>query len=133
MDLKFERGSEVGREQRTMPAEFYNKLRLLFARTAGEHLFVPIRSMQYLAAIDREEIVFVDGIGPRYIEISWCEFQVKERQDLSSPVAYTCIYYDEKGREIMSRLQSEFLGALELMEDRRPKSEGATVTPLDRH
>ena len=130
MDLKFERGSEVGRVQRAMPAELYNKLHLLFARTAGEHMFVPIRAMQYLAAIDREEIVFVDGAGPRHIEISWCEFQVRERQGLHSPVAYTCVYYDEKGHQIMNRLQSEFFKALELIEGRQPKPASGTVSKL---
>jgi hypothetical protein len=132
MDLNFTRGDEVGRECRTMPSELYNKVHLLFTRLGGENLFVPIRSMQYLAVIDNEEIVFIDGQGPRSIELAWCEFQTGEREDLRAPVAYTCIYYAEKGREVMSRLQSEFLKALELIQDRQPKSEGATITPIER-
>jgi hypothetical protein len=86
--------------------------------------------MQYLAAIDSEEIVFVDGQGPRVIEISWRDFHAAERKDLRAPVAFTCIYYDKKGSEIMNRLQSEFLKALQLMEERQPKTDGATVTPI---
>jgi len=132
MDLNFTRKDEIGREQRTIPADLYNKIHLLFARLSGEHLFVPIRSMQYLAVVDKEEIVFVDGQGPRAIEISWRDFRVGEREDLRAPVAYTCIYYDEKGREIMNRLQSEFLKALQLLENRQPKADGATVTPIER-
>jgi hypothetical protein len=132
MELKFERGEEMRREIRQLPAEHYNKIRLLFSRVGSEALFVPIRSMQYLAIVDREEIVFVDGQGPRRIEVAWRDFQSGEREDLREPVAYTCIYYDEKGRENMNRLQSEFLKALDLMQDRQPKAEGATITPLER-
>jgi len=130
MELHFTCGEELAREQRTLSAELYNRIRLLFARVSGEHLFVPIRSMQYLAAIDSEEIVFVDGQGPRAIEIAWRDFHTAEREGLRAPVAFTCIYYDEKGREIMNRLQSEFLKALQLMEERQPKTDGATVTSI---
>lgn len=31
-----------------------------------EHLFVPIRSMQYLAVIDKDEIIFVDSLSYAY-------------------------------------------------------------------
>jgi hypothetical protein len=130
MELRFSRGQELGREQRTMSPDLYNTIHLLFARISAAHLFVPIRSMQYLAAIDSEEIVFVDGQGPRAIEVSWCEFRAGAREDLRAPVAYTCIYYHEKGREIMTRLHSEFLKALQLMEERQPRTRAATITPI---
>jgi hypothetical protein len=132
MDVSFVRGDELSREQRTIPASLYNKIRILFVRISGKHLFVPIRSMQYLAAIDNEEIVFVDGQGPRTIEIAWRDFRPSQRKSLHESVAYTCVYYDEKGHRIMNRLHSEFAKALELMESRQPKSTGATVTPIDR-
>ena len=132
MDLSFERGEEIKRETRHLPAEHYKKILLLFSRSRNEHLFIPIRSMQYLAIIDQEEIVFVDGQDRRNIEITWCDFQREQRENLSEPVSYTCIYYEEKGLQIMQRLQSEFFKALELVEDRQPKSDGASVTPLVR-
>ena len=130
MQLSFERGEEIRREVRQLPAEHYNKIRLLFARVRSEALFVPIRAMQYLAIVDREEIVFVDGLGTRRIELAWRDFQAGERENLRDPVTYTCVYYLEKGRENMNRLQSEFLKALGLMQDRQPKADGATITPL---
>ncbi|MCO6411921.1 MAG: hypothetical protein J5I92_04175 [Thiogranum sp.] len=133
MDLNFTRGNEISREERSIPADLYNMLHLLYARRGDRHLFVPIRSMQYLAAIDREEIVFVDGQGPRTIEISWRDFRAGERQDLRAPVSYTCIYYDRNAPGIMNRLQSEFLKAVALLQDRQPRSDGGSVTPLDRH
>ena len=132
MELNFERGEERRREIRQPPAEHYNKIRLLFSRVCSEALFVPIRSMQYLAIVDREEIVFIDGQGPRRIELAWRDFQTGEREDLREPVAYSCIYYDDNGRENMNRLQSEFFKALELMQDRQPKAGGATIIPLEK-
>ncbi|MDT8386023.1 MAG: hypothetical protein RQ736_00810 [Thiogranum sp.] len=133
MELKFNRGQELSREQRSVPARLYNRLHLLFARSDSGTLFVPIRSMQYLAAVDQEEVIFVDGLGPRNIGISWRDFEVAERHDLSSPVGFTCIYYDPNGPQIMTHLQGEFLKALELVQERQPKSTGASVTPIDRH
>ena len=133
MDLSFERGDEIGRESRQLPAEHYNKVRLLHSRIGGKPLFVSLRGMQYLAIVDDEEIVFIDGQGPRVIEVSWQDFRASEREDLRSPVNYTCIYYSEKGVQAMSRLQSDFLKGLELLEKRRPKGAGqATVTRIDR-
>ena len=131
MDLSFERGDEIGRETRQLPAEHYKKILLLFSRSKSEYLFIPIRSMQYLAVIDREEIIFVDGQGPRLIEVAWRDFHSGEREDLRAPVTYTCIYYEEKGREAMRRLQGEYFKALELLEERQPGTDGATVTHLD--
>lgn len=132
MELSFEHGEEIEREARQLPAAHYRKILLLFLRSNSENLFVPVRSMQYLAIIDRDEIAFVDGLGPRNIELLWCGFHPGERENLDSPVCYTCIYYEEKGREVMARLQGEFLKALELMEARQPKCGDATVTQLRR-
>lgn len=133
MELKFNRGQELGREHRSLPAGLYNRLHLLLARSDSGTLFVPIRSMQYLAAVDQEEVVFVDGLGPRDIGISWRDFEIAERQDLSAPVGFVCIYYDPNGREIMNQLQGEFLKALEQMQKRQPKSGDASIIPIDRH
>ena len=131
MELSFERGSEIERENRALPAGHYRKILLLHSRTGGRPLFVPIRSMQYLAIVDREEIVFVDGQGPRVIELAWRDFHPGEREDLRAPVSYTCIYYEEKGRAAMGRLQGEFLKALEILEKRQPRPPSAGVTELE--
>jgi hypothetical protein len=133
MQVSFERGSEIAREARQLPAEHYKKILLLFSRCHSDSLFVPIRSMQYLAVIDREEIVFVDGQGPRVIEVAWRDFHPGEREDLRAPVSYTCIFYEPKGRTEMARLQGEFFKALELLEGRQNRPRGATVTHLDKY
>jgi len=131
--VSFTRGDELCREERQIPAELYNRIHLLFSRADVKNLFIPIRSMQYLAVVDVEEIVFVDGQGPRNIELSWREFRVGDRGDLVSPVAYQCIFYTEGSRRIMNRLQSEFFKALEMLEQRQPGVGGsASVTPIRR-
>jgi hypothetical protein len=133
MDVSFIRGEEISRDPRSIPADLYNKIHLLFARAHGEHLFVPIRSMQYLAIIDNEEIIFVDGQGPRNIEFAWQSFRPQERDDLRGPVSYQCVIYEARAEQTMQRLPGEFFAALELLEKRQPVPPGqSTVTPLNR-
>ena len=133
MDISFIRGPEIGREQHSLPADHYRLIRLLFNRNQNETLFVPIRTIQYLGIIDRAEVVFVDGQGPRLIELAWCEFQSSGRNDLRMPVTYTRVFYHTKGLELMPRLQQEFFNALKLLEQRQPKHVGGTVTELKRN
>lgn len=133
MDLSFSRGDELSRQQRTMPAELYNKIHLMFAHLEGEHLFVPIRSMQYLAIVDNEEIVFIDGQGPRRIELAWQAFRPQERDDLRAPVSYECVFYELGAEKAMQRVTSEFFSALAILEKRQgPPKGGSSVTPLKR-
>jgi hypothetical protein len=56
------RDLEVKREHRQLPAETYNLALTLLARSTSGNLFIPIRSMQYLAILDAEEWVFLDGV-----------------------------------------------------------------------
>lgn len=130
MRVSFNRGEEISREKRSLPAELYNKFRIMLAHAKDGHFFVPIRAMQYMAVVDATEIIFVDGQGPREIEISWCEFRATERANLEAPVCFTSIYYARHAPDIMPRLQSEFLKAIALLESRQPKPSAATITPL---
>ncbi|MEL0585249.1 MAG: hypothetical protein AAES65_10280 [Candidatus Thiodiazotropha sp. (ex. Lucinoma kazani)] len=68
------------RECLNIPAPLFNRCRLLVKRCLSEHVFVPIRSMQYQAVIDRDEVIFVDnqggyavqdGEGGRVIVLAW--------------------------------------------------------------
>lgn len=133
MNLSFNRGAELSRQQRSMSADLYNKIHLLFARLNDDHLFVPIRSMQYLAIIDNEEIVFIDGLGPRTIEFAWQAFRPQERDDLREPVNYQCVMYESRAEQTMLRITGEFFTALDSLEKRRPVPGGlSTVTPFKR-
>lgn len=128
MRLDFIRGEEQGRAQGIMSADLYNKIHVLFAKSDTEALFVPIRTMAYLAIIDIEEVIFVDSQHPRIIEISWRDFHPGKRENIHDPVAFTCIYYIQKNDDFMNRIHSEFLKTLELMAARLPKSEASITT-----
>ncbi|MEA3409961.1 MAG: hypothetical protein U9R74_00280 [Pseudomonadota bacterium] len=134
MQLHLERGEEIQRVTRSLPADIYNKLTVLFARGARQPLFVPIRTMQYLAVVDSEETLFVDGNNRRYIAISWQRFRPADRKDFNQPVAFECVYYIDNGPEVMKRLQAAFLEALTLFESRQsePGKDDRTVLPFDR-
>jgi hypothetical protein len=126
----FYRREEVARVPRALPAATYNLAHVLLARAANDCLFVPIRSMQYLAVLDEEEFIFVDREGGRMIEIAWRHFRPGERTALDAPVAYEAVYYSASGIQIMQRLQGEFHKALMLLEQRAPAHALARVVKL---
>ena len=134
MKLTFERGSEISREVCSLLPATYNRLTVLFGRGSREPLFVPIRSMQYLAIIDREEVVFVDGTSRRFIEISWQNFRRRDRDDLQQPVDYDRVFYQRATEQVSQRLQTEFLKALMALEHKQAEADAhdASVTPIDR-
>lgn len=115
----FYRREELGSEQRSMPAKIYNTSRLLLEHSQESCVFVPIRSMAYLAVIDHEEIIFVDAVaGRRQIEFSWQQFQPQLRSDLVSPVPYNFVYYDEKALSTVRQAQGEFTRFVQIKSDR---------------
>lgn len=123
----FFRPAETAREQVTLPAPIYNRCRLLLSRCATQCVFVPIRSMQYLAVIDTEEIIFVDnhgyahrdGQGGRLIVIAWESGKQSTRTSLTEPVPIEIVYYEADGHDTQRRLMSEFPPALKLFEERQ--------------
>jgi hypothetical protein len=126
----FYRRDEVARAPRTLPAATYNLAHVLLARAMNGCLFVPIRSMQYLAVLDNEEFIFVDREGGRMIEIAWQHFQPNERSALAEPVAYEAVYYSPAGARTMQRLQVEFHKALMQLEHRAAAHAPARVVKI---
>jgi hypothetical protein len=112
MKVSVERGEELGREPRRLPAGTYNLARALIVRRAPAAVFVPIRPMQYLAILDAEEFVFVDSQFKDRADIVWCAFRPRDRRSLNEPVAYQAVYFRREGRATMQRLQAEFDRAL---------------------
>lgn len=113
----FFRPPEEACEQSALPAALYNDLQLLLSRGDGGSLFIPIRSMQYQAVAERDEIIFVDsyggyahqdGEGGRLIRIAWRPVPAGQRESLSSPVPCEIVYYFAGMKEIQRRLMSEF-------------------------
>lgn len=132
MDITCYRDNEVRREHRQLPASTYNAAITLLARCKDEQLFVPIRSMQYLAIIDVEEFVFVDGIRKCWIDIAWQNFQSQSRNALDESVAYDVIYYRQELAIIMSRLQSELPIALKALANKEKLNGSAKIIKFAR-
>jgi hypothetical protein len=115
MEITCYRDPEISRESRQLPASTYNLAITLLARCPTRHLFVPIRSLQYLAIIDSEEFVFIDGERKCWIDIAWQNFKPQVRDALDQPVVYQAVYYRENMSSIMARLQNEFPTALQAL------------------
>jgi hypothetical protein len=130
--LSFERHPEKRREVRTLPASFYNMLKVAFAASCKEAIFIPIRSLQYLAIVDREEVIFVDRHHSRYVELAWQHFRPDLRESIDDPVDYECVVYEDFEDTILQRLQGEFFQALKSYREKNlPQPDGeARVLPL---
>ncbi|MGA7801110.1 MAG: hypothetical protein WCC36_09890 [Gammaproteobacteria bacterium] len=123
----FYRPDEIGREIHHLPARTYNLAYLLLKRSGNDCLFVPIRSIQYMAVLDAEEIIFVDREARSLIELSWQNFRPQDRHTLEAPVPYDAVLYREKARETLRHLQAEFFKALQQQENRLRASPSGTA------
>ena len=101
-----------------LPANIYNLSRRLLTRSDTGCVFVPIRTLQYLAVIDTEEIIFVDREAKHLVELAWRQFRPQEREALTDPVPYQLHIYLKKAFEILPRLQTELHKALQQIEER---------------
>ncbi len=135
---------EAGREHWSVPAEIYNLYRSLQGRSETGHIFIPIRSMQFMAVLDKYEIIFVDSQsyavskdeGGRLIVIAWkfSSIGMHDRASLSEPVPCEVVFYGRINSEIQLRLVSEFRKAMELVDQRYRNSQlpakGAKILTL---
>jgi len=115
MEITCYRNPELASEPRQLAAATYNLAFTLLARSTTGNLFVPIRAMQYLAVMDAEELIFLDGERKCWVDIAWRNFHPQQRNSLDDPVPYEAVYYHEQARNIMSRLQVELLKALQML------------------
>lgn len=122
----FFRPDELARERLTLPAALYNDCRLTLSRCSNAHAFVPVRSMQIMGVIDREEVIFVDsqdyavqdGEGGKLICLAWVFRHEAGRDDLNEPAPIELVYYREDARQLHNRLVGEFARILTLMAER---------------
>lgn len=128
----FQRGPELERRPSALPATAYNLSRLLLADSPSGCLFVPIRSMQFQAVLDREEIIFVDSQFRRSVVLAWREFQPSERASLDQPVPYQAVFHRPDGALIQRRLQVELFPALRRLAERRELVGTGRVLPFRR-
>ncbi len=139
----FFRPDEHSRELSALPAGLVNGLWLLLARHGRENLFVPIRTMQYQAIVDRDEVVFVDshggyahqdGVGGRLIRLAWRPRPAAERDSISAPVPCEIVYYFPDLQTIHRRLITELnpVIALNLERQRGVQAGACAVVPFRR-
>jgi hypothetical protein len=122
----FFRPKQLACERLTIPAALYNACRLTLSRCSNVHAFVPVRSMQIMAVIDRQEVIFVDsqdyavqdGEGGKLICLAWEFRHGTGRDDLTEPAPIELLYYREDARQLHNRLVGEFAQALQLMAER---------------
>jgi len=133
----FFRPAESSRESSALAATLYNDLQLVLKRSGSESLFVPIRSMQFQAVIESEEIIFVDnhggyahqdGVGGRLIRIAWRPAPAVQRESLDGPVPCEIVYYFFNLKETQRRLMSAFPPVLrQILQQQREKA----VQPME--
>ena len=125
-------------ERSTLPASLYNDLQLLLKRSGNESLFVPIRSMQFQAIVERGEIVFVDshggyahrdGEGGRLIRIAWRPMAAAQRESLDEPVPCEIVYYFSDLKDTQRRLMSELPAVLGQIRQRQLEKDIAALAP----
>jgi hypothetical protein len=131
MEERFYREQEIARLPDFLPAATYNLAHTLLAR-AGKCLFVPIRSMQYMAVLDAEEFIFVDSQNKAWVELAWQHFRPQARTALDERVPFELVYYLPQAVETMKRLTGEFHKALHLLAERDLPEQRAQVLPLSR-
>ncbi len=106
--MEFFRNQSLGRQARSLPANTYNIIKTLLHQNQQKPVFVPVRSMQYQAIIDNEEVIFVDIHRRPFIEFAWQRFIPQRRTCLTEPVPYEFVFYEAQAIETMQRMQGEF-------------------------
>ncbi len=134
--------NEVDRKDWLVPSGIYNLYHSLQVRCETGHVFVPIRTLQFMAVLDKNEIVFVDSQsyatskneGGRLILIAW-KFPISHDRDaLTDPMPCEVVFYEKKSSDLQLRLVSEFRQAMELIDqryrDKKIPSKGAKILSL---
>lgn len=129
MEERFYREQEIARLPGLLSAATYNLAHILLAR-AGKCLFVPIRSLQYMAVLDAEEIIFVDGLNKAWVELAWQHFRPQTRASLNESVPFELVHYTPQAAQTMKRLPREFHDALQLLAQRQQPDHPASVLDL---
>ena len=134
--------NEVDRKDWFVPAEIYNLYHAFQNRCEIGHVFVPIRTLQFMAVLERNEIAFVDSQsyatskneGGRLILIAWKFTNSHDRDSLSDPMPCEVIFYEQKNSDLQLRLIAEFSQAMELMNqryrDEQLSAKGAKILSL---
>lgn len=112
-------------------SQTYNLAHVLLKRSQSSHLFIPVRSLQYLAIIEKNAFWFVDSLayavrgdeGGRLIRVSWHPLiNVNQREGLNQNMDCRVIFYGDDMSEIQNRLNNEFYQSMRLIDQRHRDS-----------
>lgn len=129
MEITIRRDQVLCCEERLLSAPVYNLALGLYSRHHAP-VFVPIRSMQFLAILDREEFVFVDHLDKQQAVMVWTNFKSTLREALDQPVPYRVLHYRRDSPQLFSRLQGEFHLALKACHGLEPHPPSARILPF---
>ncbi len=135
---------EIERRNWQVPANTYNLYRSLQLRSETGHVFIPIRSLQFMAVLDKHEIIFVDSQsyatseseGGRLILLAWQLPLSHDRDALSDPMPCEVVFYEKPNRDLQLRMIVEFRKAMEQVDhrfrDAKLPREGAKILSLSK-
>lgn len=112
VEISLYRDEALSTESRALRAQTYNMGHVLLAKNPDGVVFLPIRSMQFLAILDTEEWVFVDGEKKHLIEVAWQKFRPQVRNAIDEAVPFEAVFYTEASLSLMPRLESAVHEAL---------------------
>ncbi len=127
MQITVHRGPELWRERRSLAAATYGLARALQRRSPNGVAFVPIRTLQVLAIIDRDEFVFVDSQQRAWALLAWERLQPEQRTSLQQAVAFDAVGYDDAAHGVMLRLPRELHDALCTLAERQREDQPARL------
>ena len=112
-------------QQETLLCNTYNLAHILLKRSGQEHLFIPIRSMQYLAIIEPNQFWFVDSMayavhhneGGRVIAVSWHP-NPQQRNSIQQHMDCEVRFYQRDQSDVQTRLRGEFYQAMQIIDQR---------------
>ena len=121
----FFKPDEFSCQDSTILANCYNLAHILLKRSRSDHLFVALRSLQYLAIVEDNSFWFVDSMayavrgdeGGRLIRVSWHPTKTaNERKSLTEHMGCRVIFYGGDMKEVQTRLTTEFYKELLLID-----------------
>lgn len=122
---------EFSKQTSRLLSTTYNLAHVLLNRSQSDHVFIPIRSLQYLAVIEKNAFWFVDSLayavrgdeGGRLIRISWHPLmEASERNALTEHMDCRVVFYGGDMREIQTRLNREFYQSMLQLDQRHRDS-----------
>ncbi|MDT8283666.1 MAG: hypothetical protein RQ982_12775 [Gammaproteobacteria bacterium] len=118
-------------QQTRLLSQTYNLAHVLLNRSRSDHLFIPIRSLQYLAIIEKNAFWFVDSLayavrgdeGGRLIRVSWHPLiNANQRDGLTQHMDCRVMFYGEDMSEVQNRLNTQFYQSMLQIDQRHRKT-----------